>query len=113
MFGILNKETIGHIITNSMLTSHLDTSSNFSLDEPYLSATNDEISFITTQNLGKDDSPMKDSLGAIDRERKEEPTKLMIGNRAKGTILHEKLEKEVVSYISELFALYGMTLGVN
>jgi hypothetical protein len=67
MFGILNKETIGHIITNSMLTSHLDTSSNFSLDESHLSATNDELSFISTQNLGENDSPMKNSLGAIDR----------------------------------------------
>jgi hypothetical protein len=37
----------------------------------------------------------------------------MIENQAKGTILHEKLEKEVVSYISKLFDLYGMTLGVN
>jgi pimeloyl-ACP methyl ester carboxylesterase len=37
----------------------------------------------------------------------------MIENQAKGTILHEKLEKEVVFNISKLFALYGMTLGEN
>jgi hypothetical protein len=49
-----------------MLTSHLETSSNFILDESHLSVTNDELSFISTQNLGEDDNPIKDSLRAID-----------------------------------------------
>ena len=74
-----------------------------------MSTATNEISFVD----GDEDNEIQNSLGVISQLRKEDITKMMIDNPAKGTILNPKLEKDIVFHMSKLFGLYGMTLGEN